>query len=161
MAGPNILSRKRANILSRPSPPPVKFVEEKGKAKSCPFCPETFSTAGDLLRHKNHIHLGILPQECGFCSQDSFRLYGARGHTSYVSYYVVVTISIVVCFFTASSFWGLVPYFLLYRHLWYHLCTRWNFPKRTGRAVEEKTDWRSIHTFIWIIIIRTFVLLYI
>ena len=85
MAGPNILSRKRANILSRPSPPPVKFVEEKGKAKSCPFCPETFSTAGDLLRHKNHIHLGILPQECGFCSQDSFRLYGARGHTSYVS----------------------------------------------------------------------------
>jgi len=83
MAGPNILSRKRANILSRPSPPPVKFVEEKGKAKSCPFCPETFSTAGDLLRHKNHIHLGILPQECGFCSQDSFRLYGARGHISY------------------------------------------------------------------------------
>ena len=143
MAGPNILSRKRANILSRPSPPPVKFVEEKGKAKSCPFCPETFSTAGDLLRHKNHIHLGILPQECGFCSQDSFRLYGARGHTSYVSHYVVYFHCSM--FFTASSFWGLVSYFLLYRHLWYHLCTRWNFPKGLAVPLKKKLIEVYIH----------------
>ena len=81
----NILSRSKAEASAKKNDEDAKPVEE-GKAAItadkkvalfwCPFCPEIFESKDELLRHKNRIHLGIPPKECGFCVQET-NVYGS------------------------------------------------------------------------------------
>jgi len=61
---------------------PVKTEADKVIVSWCPFCPEVFECKDELLRHKNRIHLGIPPKECGFCVQET-NVYGSLENQFY------------------------------------------------------------------------------